>query len=161
MITNLIQELSTTTDRHKLYVLSCDAAEISENIEYLQLNKINVINVGKSLAKHIMAMHDYKYLNIELFEFFRTLLDKNKTKLLNSGNDMVAIYNIGILLEPFLKLHAKNLLEEISKSTSIVIIWEYHVVNSYRLNWPSQQNEFFFDFSHTQFKMSAICNTTN
>jgi hypothetical protein len=147
-----IQDISSSTDRHKLYILSCYPNELPDSIAFIQNYSIPVINVGKQLAQFIDDLDDYKYLNIDVYDYIKKMLDNSKSKVNGSGNYIVAIYNFGILLEPALELNAAQLLKDFSKSTALIILWENQIEQPDILNWPTQKNNFFIDFSDTQLK---------
>ncbi len=147
-----ISDISTTPDRHKLYTLMCNSETLTDSIAFIQSHNINVINIGKDLANYIDSLEDYKYLNIDAYDFTKKLLENNKSKIHGSGNDVITIYNLGILLEPALEINAVQLLKEFSKSAALVIIWENQSELPDRLNWPTQKQNFFLDFSDTTLK---------
>lgn len=147
-----IQEITTISDRYKLFLLHCKPSELAEVIEFLQEQKIPVLNIGLESASFIESLSDTKYLNIELHDHTRKILERNKVKLNGKGNDVIAIYNVGILLEPALEMNPKLLFKEFSKSTALIIIWEYQLEIPGKLVWPTQQQTYFFDFSDTQIK---------
>lgn len=147
-----IIEISTTADRHRLYALMCSTAELSECIDFVKSQGINTLNMGKELANYIDSLEDYRYLNIDVYDFTKKLLDKNKSKINSAGNDVIAIYNLGILMEPALELNAVQLFKEFSKSTSLIIIWDNQSKIPDRLVWPTQEQNFFLDFSDIQIK---------
>lgn len=152
MIIYSINDIFKNTDRFKLYTLMCNANELADEIVFIKSENINVINIGKELASYIDGIDDYSYLNIDVYDYCKTLLNKYKAKINDSGNDVVAIYNLGILLEPVLELNALQLFKEFSKSTSLIIIWENQSDMPDRLIWPTQTNNFFLNFSDTQLK---------
>jgi hypothetical protein len=152
MSTYSIEDISSTSDRFKLYTLVYSANELAAKITYLKSQYINVINIGKELANYINALEDYSYLNIDVYDYTKKLLDKNKSKVNDTGNDVLAIYNIGILMEPALELNAVQLFKEFSKSTSLIILWDNQSDIPDRLEWLTQKNNFFLDFSETQLK---------
>src|SRR5690606_22947577 len=100
MSTHSINDMIRSTDRHKLYTLICSQDELADCISRLQSQKIHSINMGKELAVFIDGLEDFSYLSIDVFDYVKKLLDKHKAKVSNSGNAVVAIYNLGILLEP-------------------------------------------------------------
>lgn len=152
MSTYSINDISHSVDRHKLYILFCGPDELSKSISFIQNQNINAINMGKELASFIDELEDYKYLNIDVYDFTKKLLDNSKAKLDGSGNDIVAIYNLGILFELALELNAKQLLKEFSKSAALIIIWENQTEQTDILNWPTQKNNYYLDFSDMQLK---------
>lgn len=152
MSTYPIKDTIQSNDRHKLYTLMCNTDKISEGISYLLSQEINVINIGKELATYIEGVDDYKYLSIDVYDYTKKLLDKHKAKINGNGNDVLAIFNLGILLEPRLELNAVQLLKEFSKSTALIIIWENQSDIPGRLNWLTVKNNLFFDFTDLQIK---------
>ncbi|MBK8808663.1 MAG: hypothetical protein IPO21_19320 [Bacteroidales bacterium] len=152
MSTFSINDISTTADRFKLCTLMCNANELTDKIAFVKSQNINVINIGKELATYIDGLEDFSYLNIDVYDYTKKLLDKHKSKINSMGNDVLAIYNLGILMEPALKLNAVQLLKEFSKSASLIIIWDNQSDIPDRLIWPTQKNNFFLDFSESQLK---------
>ncbi len=152
MSTHLINNISTTSDRYKLFILITNPHEISNSITYIKSQNINVINIGIELAKYIDSLEDLRYLSIDVYDYTKKLLDKQKSKINGLGNDVVAIYNLGILMEPVLELNTVQLFKEYSKSTSLIIIWENQSENTDRLDWPTQKHNIFLDFSDIQLK---------
>jgi len=150
MTISSIKDISKTVDRHKLYILECNPNALSASILAIQKQNIPVINMGKELAMYINSLEDYRYLNIDVYDFAKKLLDNKKTKINGVGNDIVAIYNLGILLEPTLELNAAKFLKEFSKSTAVIIIWENQTELPNILNWPTQKNNFNLNFSDIQ-----------
>ena len=152
MSTYSIKDISTTANRFKLYTLMCNANELADNIAFVKSQNINVINIGKELANYIDGLDDFRYLNIDVYDYSKKLLDKHKSKINGAGNDVLAIFNLGILMEAALTLNAVQLFKEFSKSTSLIIIWDNQSEVPDILDWPTQKNNFYLDFSDTQLK---------
>lgn len=152
MITYSIKDISTTADRFKLFTLMCNPSELPDKIAFVKSQNIDVINIGKELATYINSLEDYRYLNIDIYDFTKKLLENNKAKIDGAGNDVISIYNLGILFEPALELNAVQLLKEFSKSAALIIIWENQTDLPDILNWPTQKQNFFLDFSDTKLK---------
>lgn len=152
MSTYSIQDIIQSTDRYKLYTLMCIQDELVDCISWLHAKKIHTINVGKDLATFIDGLDDFSYLNIDVFDYAKKMLDKHKAKINNTGNDVIAVYNLGILLEPALELNAAQLLKEFSKTAALIIIWENQSDIPDRLHWSTQQNNIFLDFTETPLK---------
>lgn len=152
MSTYSIQDIIQSTDRYKLYTLMCSQDGLEDSISWLHTKKIHTINVGKELAAFIGGLDDFSYLNIDVFDYIKKLLYKHKAKINNTGNEVVAIYNLGILLEPALELNATQLLKEFSKTAALIIIWENQSDIPDRLHWSTQQNNIFLDFTETPLK---------
>ena len=152
MSTYPIKDISSTADRFKLYTLICNADETQDKIAFLKSHNINVINIGIEVAIYIDGLEDYSYLNIDVYDYTKKLLDKKKSKVDGNGNDVIAIYNLGILMEPALEINAVQLFKEFSKSTSLIILWDNQSDIPDRLEWPTQKNNYFLDFSESQLK---------
>ena len=142
----------TTTDRYKIYTLLCNPSELKDKIELVKAQNIHVINLGKELAEYIDRLDDYSYLNIDVYDYCKKLLNDFKEKINGVGNDVVAIYNIGLLMEPILELNPVTLFKEFSKSTALIIIWENQCDIPDRLNWTTQKNNYALDFSDSPLK---------
>lgn len=147
-----IKDILCSTDRYKIYTLMCSSDGLSNSISYIQSEKINVLNIGKELSSFIDSLDDYRYLNIEVYDHIRMLMEKHKSQINGSVNSVLAVYNLGILLEPMLELNAVQLLKEFSKSVSLIIIWENQSDFPNKLNWLTQNQNFFFDFSDAPLK---------
>lgn len=152
MSTYSIKDVAKSTDRHKIYILMSMPDELPKSISFLQSENIKVLNVGKELANFINLLDDYRFLNIEVYDFTKKLLDKNKSKINGSGNDVIAIFNLGILLEPKLELNVVQLLKEFSKSSTLIIIWENQFDLNNQLNWSTQKQNVFLNFSDIPLK---------
>lgn len=152
MSTYSINDIKTSNDRYKLYTLMCTLQNVDECIAFVQSQNIGVLNVGKELSKYIESLEDYSYLNIDVYEYTKKLLEETKTRIEGSANEVMAIHNLGILLEPILKLNASQLLKEFSKSAALIIIWENQSELPNVLSWPSQNQNYSLDFSDTQLK---------
>ena len=142
----------TSTDRYKIYTLLCNPSELKDKIELVKAQNIHVINLGKELAEYIDRLDDYSYLNIDVYDYCKKLLNDFKAKINSVGNDVVAIYNIGLLMEPILELNPVTLFKEFSKSTALIIIWENQYDIPDRLNWTTQKNNYALDFSDSPLK---------
>jgi len=152
MSTYSINEISNSVDRHKLYMLPCNLDNLDKAISYLQDQKINTINIGKEVAIFIEGLSDFNYLIYDVYDYAKKLLDSYKSKINGSGNDIVAIYNLGILFEPALELNAGQLLKEFSKTSALVIVWENLIEANDLLYWETQNNKYLLDFSDIQLK---------
>lgn len=152
MTTYSINDIFHSTDRYKIFTLMCSTDQLINCISYIQSEKINVINIGKELSLFIESIEDYKYLNIDVYDHVLKLLEKHKSQAKGAGNSVIAIYNFGILLEPSLELNAVQLLKEFAKSASLIIIWENQSDFADKLNWLTQNQNFFFDFSDAPLK---------
>jgi len=151
MIMN-IEDVSKSVERYRLFYFSFIEDNLSSISKELDKYGINSINIGKELATYIDGLDDFSYLNIDVYDYTKKLLDKHKSKINSMGNDVIAIYNLGILMEPTLELNAVQLFKEFSKSTSLIILWDNQSDISDRLEWLTQKHNFFLDFSESQLK---------
>ena len=152
MKTYTIQDLSTSSDRFKLFVLLCSPNSIFEYVDSLESRNINVVNIGEEVALFIENLDNYDYLQIETQEFLSNLLDNEKSAIQDAGNNVVAIYNLGILLEPYFEINAVQFFKDFSKSTCLVIIWEDGLEMPNKLYWPTQEQTYYFDFTDLDLK---------
>lgn len=152
MKTYSIKDLIQSIDRYKLYTIMYGFDDLTDYISLLQAQNIQVLNVGKELSAFIDKLEDFSYLNIDVYDHFMKLLNSHKSRIDDTGNEVVAIYNLGILFEPRLELNASMLLKDFSKSTALIIIWENQSDIQGRLNGPTQQKSVFLDFLETQAK---------
>jgi len=158
MNTYTIKDINNSMDRHKLHAFFCRLDEINYSVDYIQNQNIKTVNVGKELALFIDKLEDFKYLNIDVYDFIKRLLDSSKAEVNGSTNEVVAIYNLGVLFEPALELNVNKFLKDYSKSTVLIIIWENDKDDQEKLNWPTQKNKYFLDLStiHLKVMQNAI-----
>jgi hypothetical protein len=147
-----ITDVSNSNDRYKLFVLECLPKEFSEIIINLGDKNIPILNIGKELALYLDKLEDYRYLTIDAYDYIIKQLEKGKTKINQTGNEVIAIYNLGILFEPTLQINTSKLLKDFSKSTAVIIIWENIVTNLDLLTWETQKDQYNIDFSDTPLK---------
>jgi hypothetical protein len=141
-----------SVERHKLFVVFCSHNELALYIDWLKAQEIHSINMGIELSMFINGLFDAQHLDILVSDYVKKLLDQYKTKIKIAGNEVVAVYNLGILFEPSLELNATKLLKDFSKTASLIIIWENQFETPIRLHWPSQSDHIFFDFTETTLK---------
>ena len=147
-----LDNFSNCIDRFKLFCISCTNHNINNLLSELHRDGLNSINIGEEIAKYCNSLQDLEYINLNVAEFLMKILDANKSKYANTGNDIIVIYNLGIMMEPSLELNAVQLLKGFSKSTSLIILWDNQFDIPDRLEWSTQKNNFFLDFSESQLK---------
>jgi hypothetical protein len=147
-----INQFTKSCERYKIFCLLIENQKIIDLVVNLETEGVKSINIGKELAIYIDNLKDFSYLNIDVYDYVKNILDKHKSKINDKGNDVIAIYNLGILMEPNLELNAVQLFKEFSKSTSLVILWDNQFDIPDRLVWSTQKNNFFLDFSESQLK---------
>lgn len=134
------------TGRHNLILRRCDPNDLNVAIEEFKAAGINVLNIGSELSKKLKTLETAKFLTLEAQEYLHELLEKQARHVVPGKPRVVALYNLGILLEPVLKLNAANLLKEISKNIAIVILWDY-LVSEGLLHWGIQQEQYHLNLS--------------
>lgn len=90
MSTYSIKDVTSSSDRYKLYTFVCEPMEVEQSIAFLKSERIPVINLGKEIARFIQTLEDHSYINLEIFEYIKRLLDEQKVKLNISGNYVIA-----------------------------------------------------------------------
>jgi len=133
------------TVRHNLILVKCADNSLSDTIDELKSAGVNVINIGRELSEKLKTIESSKFLTIESQEYLHELVEKQARRVV-PGKPVVAIYNLGILLEPSLSLNASNLLKEISKNVTIIILWD-HINSEGILHWGIQQERYHLNLS--------------
>lgn len=141
-----------SSDRYKLFILLCQNSNLDNCLQFIKSKNISPINIGFELAKYTYSLNDYRFINIDIYDFTSKLLENNKVRLQKNSNEVVAIYNLGILSESTLELNAIQLLKEFSKSSSLIIIWENQFELPGKLCWSTQKQKINFDFSDIPLK---------
>ena len=144
-----IEDILNSHERHKLFLYDCLESQLKDVLQTFTNKNIPVLNIGFELANFLNNLNDYRFLAIETYDFILKLLNKNKKRINNSENEIIAIHNLAILLEPNLELNAVRLFTEFSKSFGLIIIWENQYNLQDILNWPTQKQKFSLDFSDT------------
>lgn len=147
-----INNLFDSADRHKILVIQTETASKFNCLSELKSLEIPVVNIGLELAKYLDTLDDYSFLEIEAIDFCKKLLEKHKTRVKNAEIPLLAIHNLGILSEPTLSITNASLIKDISKTTGLIIVWEYEILNSHTLSWKAENTAFSIDLSKTDFK---------
>lgn len=145
----IIQHLSEVK-RQKIYILNYLEDNLSCVKDCLISHKIKTINIGLELAKFLLDNYQKKHLDIIVSECIEKLINKNAEKIQSQNHKIVAIENIGILLEPELKLNAEKLLAEISKNKHLFVLWSGESDGQGLLYWNNQKERFNFNFTQYQ-----------
>lgn len=132
--------------RHNLVLLRCDTYSLNNTIDKLKSAGVNVINIGRELSEKLETVKSAKFLTIESQEYLHDLIEKQARQVVTGKPKVVAIYNLGILLEPALSLNAANILKEISKTIAIIIIWDQSSSDGI-LHWGIQQEQYHLNLS--------------
>jgi len=134
------------TGRHNLILVRCKPESLNSTLDKLKGAGVNVINIGRELSEKLKTIESVKFLTIESQEYLYKLIENEARQVVPGKPKVVAIYNLGILLEPALSLNAANLLKEISKNVAIVILWD-HISSDGILHWGSQQDRYHLNLS--------------
>lgn len=132
--------------RHNLILLRCGTQALNKTIEKLKEADLNVIDIGRKLSEKLKMIESAKFLTIESQEYLHELIEKQARQVVPDKPKVVAIYNLGILLEPALSLNATNLLKEYSKNVIIVILWD-QINSEGLLHWGIQQEQYHLNLS--------------
>lgn len=143
----------TTSERFNLFLLKCNSSILGNIVELLKGQNVQTIDVGFELSKSLTNTTNAKFISIDAQESLMKLIDGVSP----SGKKIVAIYNLGILLEPILKLNPEQILKDISKTKYLIIIWDNEVENNI-LHWSAQKEKYKFDFSDIDLKQIEIEN---
>jgi len=135
------------TSRHNLFFVQCQAALLIDVITKLEIDGVSVINIGKALSMKLKEVKSTRFINIESQEFLYELIEKQSKEIIKDKPRVVAIYNLGILFEPILSLDAEKILKDISKSITLIILWEHQFSPPGILHWGKQQDQYNLNFS--------------
>ncbi len=152
IMTYTIEEVLNSIDHHKLFVYPCKKDNLSASIGLLESHQMSCINIGKEVATYIDNLEDVSYIGIYVYDFTKKLLENKKVNIDGAINGVVVVYNLGILLEPSLEIKATQLLKDVSKSISLIILWENLLEDTNKLKWPTQENKYALDFSDVPLK---------
>jgi hypothetical protein len=141
-----------STDRHKLFLLNCREESFNECLGFLANQHIEAVNIGLEVSVFLNRLEDYRYLNLEVSDFIIKMLNERKHKPEGSMNDVVVIYNLGILMEHALEINASQLLKNFAKNVALIIIGDALELEGNKLFWPNQKESFSIDFNDTSIK---------
>ncbi len=157
MENNFNFESSYFADKYNLFLIEQKGRSIEEIADKLAKKGVAVINLGNELAKKIKKLNNTKYIIVDAPNLLRELFDKHNVITPNIYKPAIAIYNLGILLEPTLSLAATNILGNISKDKVIIVIWNYLIKDGKVLYWTDESfNYYNFDFSDYNLKILEI-----
>lgn len=102
------------------------------------ISEITPIDLGRLLAQSIYNMKDESKLPMRVSFELDEILNAANTEHLNYGR-ILAISNIGIILEPELKQDFNSLLEKYSKNNVLFVQWDGELDQEY-LYFLSKEN---------------------
>lgn len=132
--------------RHNLVLVRYNANSLNVTINRIRDAGISSVNIGKELSEKLQFIESSKYLAIEAQEYLHELIEKHAVQIASGKPKVVAIYNIGILLEPALSLNVANLLKDFSKNMIIIVLWD-HIYAEGQLHWGVQQDKYRLNLS--------------
>jgi hypothetical protein len=133
--------------RQNFVLVRCNAANsLQDTINQFKAIGVNSVNIGRELSEKIETIESSKFLGIESQEYLQELIEKHAVQIVPGKPKVVAIYNLGILLEPSLSLNTASLLKEFSKNLTIIVLWD-HVYSEGLLHWGVQQEQYQLNLS--------------
>lgn len=136
------------TKRFKLFWVDSPAKGIDPFLNEAETLGIPTLNIGREIALFLNEHAGSKFLSLETEEELKKIISQN-AKVLKSGNPAIAIYNLGILLEPAIKIDGAKIIKELSKDISIIILWEALTSEPAYFYWTKENDEYGFNFSDT------------
>ncbi len=146
---NIVPRLNEE-ERYMLYVLACSPDRLGQKIIELENENIPVLDMGFELSTSLKGK--FKFLDILAYENIVSIIDNRAIKLSPLQKRIVAIHNLGILMEPSLSLNGSKILKELSKNIHIIILWENQIDQAGKLHWGNQTVRFYFDFTGINLK---------
>lgn len=131
--------------RHNIVVIKSD--DLNKTIDKFSTCGLCVLNIGKALSEKIETLESTKFLDIDTHEYLQQLIECQSREFFKGKPRVVAIYNLGILLELSLRLDAVQILKELSRNIGILIIWEHEISGDGILHWDDQADKFNFNLS--------------
>jgi len=153
MNTMSLNQCLNSTDRYKLFVYHCQPEELHSRILAFQESGLNPLNIGIELSHFISELNDFKFITIDVLDYLKLIYENNIQTINGALNPAIVVYNLGILMEPFLELNTVQLLKDWSKTCTVIILWENQTDIPFKLYWSTQSNIFNLDFSDTPYKM--------
>ena len=155
----IIKDLTSQTespDRYKLFWIKSLNKELSLIEKMLKDTGIPLLDIGLELSKKLSQIKDTRFLSIDAQEYIRSLIESHAKKPGSLVAKSIAIYNLGILFEKDLGLDPSFIIKEISKTTTIIILWENLFDEDGRLFWDHAIPDIGFNFSDTNLKEIKI-----
>jgi len=136
-------------ERNKLFWIDCRSQPISAVLSDLEYLKFPSLNVGKEIATFLQDRIKGKYLHLDTQEFVKKVFVQVAKNRDNFYPPAVAIYNLGILFEPVLKMDPSIIIKDLSKEIGILILWDSFVETNGTFHWGDRSKEYCLNFSET------------
>ncbi len=134
------------TNRHfKLNVAFCN--DLKSSIALLQTHHYSVLDVGKCLATAFVKKSILEPEAQEIRVAFEEAVERTAISIGENRDRVVFLHNLGILFEPEIGLNPSRIIADLSKRINIFLLWDGETTVSGELCWPTQPDEFCFDFS--------------
>ena len=143
---NFFNNLSETK-RYKIYILQSLHDNLDSSKNFLTSFDINTINVGKELSEKLSKVNVNRHLGILVSEFIPRLVEQNASRIPGLNHKIVALENMGILLEPMFDLNPEKLLAEISKNVHLLFLWLDRFSEAGLLSWTNHKDIFKFNLT--------------
>ncbi len=135
------------TLRHKVGWIAIKPENTIQCLYSLKLRQIPTMNIGKTLSNCLNLSITSKSF-LPQFELNLTTLFVKRAKFVHIfGIETLAIYNTGILFEPFLGLNPNLFIKDQSKNIFIILLWDGYYEYPGLFFWDSKQKNIGFNFS--------------
>ena len=131
--------------RFKIFYLPADRQGIAKLSAQLEEENVPVVDMGKTMANYLIDKTSNTHIDMEAEDFLRHLL---RTK---ESAPAIALCNLGILLEPSLRLNAVQAIQDASKDRVVLILWEGEVESEF-LYWNKAVPTYGFHFAGSGIK---------
>jgi len=135
------------SDRYKLFWAKPDIKLISQTLGH---DDIPVINLGKVLAEFLNSKDIDKNISLDVEEFIKFTVRERAVETQN-GFKAIILHNLGILLEPELKLKPESIILALSRDVIIILLWDYLVEHNKKLIWD-ESIPVYFEFPENTIK---------
>jgi hypothetical protein len=142
---DFVQQL-LPTNRYKLYLMPFDCNKKDAHKKF-QSNQLNAVDLGREIALELSR--DIKPSRLNFIEdLVSRIIEESAATIPEVNQKAIAIYNLGILLEPVFGLNVEKVIADLSKNIHIIIIWSGKFDDKGILSWESTtNNNFNLDFS--------------
>ncbi len=135
--------------RFKLFWIDCKTLPISDVISDLDYLDFPTLNMGREVSPFIQDRINSNYLYLEAQEYVKKIIYEKAHTWREGKTPSVALYNLGILFEPSIRLDPSLILKKISKETGIVILWDAEVDKNEIFHWGDRSKEYCLNFKDT------------
>lgn len=139
--------------RFHFYWLDCRAHTPQMVDDFLTGTGIPNIDIGHSIALEFGEKLDVKHLALNVEEFLQHILEVEAKPVDQTGIPVIAISNVGILLEPELQLDAAKLLKRTAQRIGIVLLWNDACEPPGIFHWNDRKSEYKLDLTETSIQV--------